>query len=71
MNINVREIIIVKASENNNDNHIPSTPKIRGRVNTKMIWNISVRQKEITALISPLLSEVKNEEPNIANPAKK
>ena len=62
---------MVKASENNNDNHMPSTPNIRGRVNTKMIWNISVRQKEIIALISPLLSEVKRDEPNIAKPAKK
>ena len=50
---------------------MPSICHNNGRVNTKMIWKTRVLQKDIIALISPLLSEVKKAEPNMANPAKK
>lgn len=62
---------MVKASENNNESQIPSTSSNKGNVKTNKIWKISVLQNEIIALMRPLLSEVKNEEPKIANPAKK
>ena len=62
---------IVNTSEKKRDSQIPSTCHNKGKVNTNMIWKTSVLQNDITALIKPLLREVKKADPNIANPAKK
>jgi len=43
--------------------HIPSSPKTIGSNNTPSSSNTSVLKDDIKALIGPLLSAVKNDEP--------
>ena len=50
---------------------MPSISKIRGSRIIAATWNTKVLKKEIKAEMSPLLRAVKNEDPNIAIPAKR
>jgi len=50
------------------DSQIPSKPKTIGKSNTAAIWQIRVHIKEITAEISPILSDVNKELPKILKP---
>ena len=53
------------------DIQMPSSSHIRGRIITAPVWKTSVLINEIIAEVSPSLRAVKNDEPNIANPANK
>lgn len=53
----------VRSSAKRTDDQIPSIAKKTGRIRTALIWNTSVRKKEIRADKSPLFKAVKNEEP--------
>lgn len=55
--------IKVRSSAKTTDDQIPSIAKKMGRIRTALIWNTSVRKKEISADKSPLFKAVKNEEP--------
>ena len=55
--------IKVRSSAKITDDQIPSIAKKMGRIRTALIWNTSVRKKEISADKSPLFKAVKNEEP--------
>ena len=55
--------IKVRSSAKRTDDHIPLIAKKMGRIRTALIWNTSVRKKEISADKSPLFKAVKNEEP--------
>lgn len=48
--------------------HIPSIPKIIGKISTVITWNTKVLINEIIAETSPLFNAVKNDEANILNP---
>ena len=61
---NITDII----SAANTENHIPSTPKIRGSASKHAISKIRVRMNEISADVSPSLSAVKNDEAYIEKP---
>ncbi len=50
---------------------MPPIPNISGNSITAAVWNTKVLKKEIMAETSPLFNAVKNEEPNIAIPAKR
>ena len=50
---------------------IPSTPIIAGRISTHPISNMNVLTNEIVADMTPLLSAVKNAEPNMLYPLNK
>lgn len=51
--------------------HIPSVPQISGIIITARIWKTRVLRNEIIAEVSPSFKAVKNDEPNIAIPAKR
>lgn len=51
--------------------HIPSVPRIYGMRRTARTWKKSVREKEISADIRPLLSAVKSEDVKIEKPQKR
>ena len=53
------------------DIQMPSTSKTKGRSKMAAVWNTKVLKKEMSAETRPLLRAVKNEEPNIAIPAKR
>ena len=50
------------------DSQIPSSSQMSGNSSTAASWNTSVRRKDISALVRPSLSAVKNDEPNIEKP---
>lgn len=54
--------IKVSSSAKRIDAQIPSIAKKTGRIKTALIWNTSVRKKEISADKRPLFNAVKNEE---------
>ena len=69
--MNIAVTMVARSSATITDTHTPSRSKIRGSISTELIWNTIVRRKEITAEMSPLLSEVKSDEPKILNPQKR
>ena len=50
------------------DSHMPSSSQMSGNSITAASWNTSVRRKDISALVRPSLSAVKNDEPKIEKP---
>ena len=53
------------------DIQIPSSSNTSGNSITAAIWKTSVLKNDMSAEIRPLLSAVKNDEPKMANPAKR
>ena len=56
------------ASAITRESHIPSSPITNGRVNTAIVWNTSVRIKDIIPLVKPSFNAVKNDEPKMPKP---
>ena len=71
MIIIIKVRMVAKNSATTIDNHMPSTPINRGKMNTAATWNTSVLQIDIKADNNPLLSAVKKPDPNIENPEMK
>ena len=69
--INVNVITIARNSATTIDDHIPSTPKMSGKIKTHTNWNTKQRQNEMIADINPLFNPVKKDDPNIVYPVKK
>ena len=66
--MNISDNAAAANSATTTEAQIPSSPHTSGNNITAAIWKTSVLKNEMTAETSPLLSAVKNDEPNIASP---
>lgn len=69
-NIKIKVKTIAHISAMTIEAQMPSTPMIKGKTITETNWKNNVLKKAINAEINPLLSPVKNDDPNIENPVK-
>ena len=69
--MNIADSVAAANSATTTEAQIPSSPHTSGNNITAAIWKTSVLKNEMMAETSPLLSAVKNDEPNIASPENK